>query len=168
MPSGDALDWCCTSSAVTQSTPGRGDRVGLGDGLGDFVGDGLGDVVGDELGDPAGDGLVTFDVGVPEGLGDGLTLCELLEVGEGLVVGLGVGVLWFPLVSRLAESTAAVPDPDAQGDPCSARVGARTGARAKPVAGSEPPTIATAARPSRTIVTDTAALRLSIRPKPDS
>lgn len=133
-------------------------------------------MVGDGLGDPDGDGLVMLDVELPEGLGvpdaagleDGLTLCERLEVGEGLGVGLGDGLLWCPLVSRLADTTAAAPDPDPQGDPCSPRVDASAGAIAKPVSRSEPPTTATVARPSRTNVTDTAVLRLSIRPGPDS
>jgi hypothetical protein len=79
MPPGEVLDLCRTSWAVRQITPGRCERLGEGDGLGDLererLGDGLGELDFDGLGLLLGDGLGLV---VPDGV------VELVGVRDGV------------------------------------------------------------------------------------
>ena len=182
-PPGEVRESLRTSSPVTQITPGFG--VGVGDLDGDF--DGLGDFDGDGLvldGDGLGllEGVVLFDglglcVGVLVGLGDlvgvgvGVALGDFDAVGvdDGwLEVAVGFGLtellvgrgLIFGAVSGIMLARTACADARPHTASSKGVLGAaKTGATAGPATRNSPAPAATAACPTRTILTGTAALR---------
>jgi hypothetical protein len=187
VPPGEVREEPRSNSPVTQITPGfgvglcDGDFVGFGDfdGLGDFVGlldglglldgvvvfEGLGLWLGLELFVGLGVGvgvLVGFDpVGVALGVLDGCELAVCVTVGRGLMEGtfrpdeLGLGPvsgIWLAFTA----CADAVPHTALSNGPLGAP---RAGATAGPDTRNRPAPAATAACPTRTILTGTAALR---------
>jgi len=186
VPPGEVRESLRTSSPVTQSTPGFGvgDLVGDFDGLGDFDGDGLcvgdfdglglleGVVLVDGLGLCDGFGVLLGDVeGVGdldgladcEGLGPEVAVLDLVAVGRGLIMGvfrpdeLGLEALPAPsiMLARTASDDARPHTEFSKGLLGAARTGAIVG----PESRNSPAPAATAACPTRTILTGTAALR---------
>ncbi len=166
----------------------EGDFDGLGDldGLGDFEGDGLPDGDFDGLG--LLEGVVLFDgLGLCDGFGvllgdgvvegvddsDGLADCEglgpavavldLVAVGRGLIMGVfrpdELGLEALPASGIMLARTACA---DARPHTALSKGllgAARTGETAGPDSRNRPAPVATAACPTRTILTGTAALR---------
>ena len=180
VPPGDVVEFC-PIAAVTQSAPGRGERVGEGEGLGDFDGLldglGLGDLVG--LLDGLLDGLGLGDVvGLFDGLLDGLGLGDLVGLLDGLglvdellamlvlpeVPGPGVRdeLRWPPPIS-IADVTAAVPLLHGEAARCWE---ASAGAIAKAVTRKDPATTEAETRPARAIRAPTTTLLRAARLRP--
>ncbi len=176
MPPGAVLE-PCTSWAVTQSAPARWrcDRLGDGDGLGDFEGDRLGEGLGeldlDGLGLWLGEvdellvwlGLVEL-VGLRDGLGFGLAVREGLVLFDGLALGDVAALRDCTAPSSLADTTAVELRP--QGEPIGRADVASAGAITKPDTRNEPAARQKAIRLARRVPSGTAALRSSGRPKP--
>jgi len=161
-----------TTWAVTQIAPAGGGLAwseGDGDGLADFEGDGEGDEVfvglvfdGDGVALALGleGGLLPEGLGLPDGLLlDGLGLGLPVEVGLTLAE---VVALTDGLVSANVLACSTVVDPPPHTEPSGmawAALAFREGAITGPVSRNSPAPATTAARPARTTLTGTAALR---------
>jgi hypothetical protein len=120
VPPGSDLELRGAICALTHSSPAPRDRLGEGDGVGEWlpvrVGLGDGDEVGEVVvGDGSGEAVVSDGLGLSvEGLvsaGLGLVVSDGLTMIEGLADGLVSN-----MARKLADTTAAWPDPEPHGE----------------------------------------------------